>query len=600
MSKFNQSGWAGKDYVLSVELFVLVIAVVASAVLVSWVSWRAGSGYDFTDEGYYLNSIAAPQEYKATVTEFGFIYHPLYRLVDGDIARLRRANLFITLGLAWGLSFLLLRKVVSENEAAGSWRNLHLVGVAVVLSTSVLALLQFWLPTPNYDSLTLQALLIAGIGIVMAETNTSRISVTGWVLIGISGWMALMAKPTSAAALSIAVALYLAMSGKLRFRLLVLAVATAAILVLLSAWFMDGSVARFILRLVNGAEDAKKIQSGHTLSAILRLDDFNLFRSEKIILAGSIPLVFLATYFGSSTGQAKRVCAAALILLISVVCISVSLGCYAPNLSRSHFLGLQFLAAPLGALLAVVTIRLKDLSGLVARESWALVICLMLFPNVFIFGHNGNYWEGASGAAIFWVLAGAVLLGSFCGQKISWRIFLPGAAAAQLCTATLLFSSMEFPYRQTQPLRQNRDTMQIAGTGSTLLVSRGFAEYVDKLQRMAAAGGFKTGAPMLDLTGHYPGALYALGAKSVGRPWMIGGYKGSDDLATATLDRIPRKDLGQTWILTEPGGPRKLSPDILTRYGVDLTKNYTEVGTIDSPTGSYPESYKQHLLKPAQ
>ena len=105
---------------------------------------------------------------------------------------------------------------------------------------------------------------------------------------------------------------------------------------------------------------------------------------------------------------------------------------------------------------------------------------------------------------------------------------------------------------------------------------------------------------MLDLTGHYPGALYALNANAIGRPWMIGDYPGSDQLAFAALDRVPRGLLRRAWILTEPAGPRKLSPDILKRYGIDLAKDYTEVGSIDSPTGSYTDSYKQHLLKPAK
>jgi hypothetical protein len=418
--------------------------------------------------------------------------------------------------------------------------------------------------------------------------------------VGISGWLAFMAKPTSAAGLGIVVALYLALSGKLRVRLLALSVATAAILLLLSAWFIDGSVERFLLRLYDGAEDTQKLQGGYTLSAMLRWDDFNLTRNDRITLAGSTALVFLATCFGFSTGQTKRISASAFTLAVSVFCLGISAGCYAQKLPLTSNLGLQFLAVPLGAFLAAVTIMNKNLFGLVLCGSWALVTCFVIFPYVYVFGHNANYWGVAPGAAIFWVLAGVVLLGSLPGPKISWRMFLPVAAGAQLCAALLLFFSMENPYRQTQPLGQNKARIQFAGTGSTLLVSRGFAGYVDKLNQLAIVSGFKVGEPMLDLTGHYPGALYVLGAKAVGRAWMIGGYPGSANLASVALDRVPRQDLTRAWILTEPNGPRQLSLELLKRYGIDPAKDFIDVGTIDSPTGTYPESYKQHLLRPAK
>ena len=177
----------GKDIATSVEWLALATAVVASITIIGWVVWYSRFGIDFTDEGYYLEWISNPWSYKASVTQFGFIYHPLYQLVGGDIVLLRRANLLITLGLAWILCFVLCRKIIIRHKLAKPSCSLPLVGVALVLSTSALALLGlWWLPTPNYYSLNLQALLIAGTGILLAEANTSRNSLKGWVLIGVS------------------------------------------------------------------------------------------------------------------------------------------------------------------------------------------------------------------------------------------------------------------------------------------------------------------------------------------------------------------------------------------------------------------------------
>ena len=43
-----------------VERFALLVAAAASLVLLGTVLWRCRLGFDFTDEGYYLASVAHP------------------------------------------------------------------------------------------------------------------------------------------------------------------------------------------------------------------------------------------------------------------------------------------------------------------------------------------------------------------------------------------------------------------------------------------------------------------------------------------------------------------------------------------------------------
>ena len=92
---------------------------------------------------------------------------------------------------------------------------------------------------------------------------------------------------------------------------------------------------------------------------------------------------------------------------------------------------------------------------------------------------------------------------------------------------------------------------------------RDFADYIDGLATQAAASGFKPGDPLVDLTGHYPGMLYLLGAKSIGAPWLIGGYPGSGKLAAAELGRVQRGP-ERAWILAEPA-PTRLPTWVLTK-----------------------------------
>src|SRR5437016_5064779 len=72
------------------QLAGLAISIVASLLLLGWVMIRCRSGFDFTDEGFYLNWISDPWRFRSSVTQFGFVYYPLYKLVDGDIVLLRQ------------------------------------------------------------------------------------------------------------------------------------------------------------------------------------------------------------------------------------------------------------------------------------------------------------------------------------------------------------------------------------------------------------------------------------------------------------------------------------------------------------------------------
>ena len=76
------------------EWIALTVNVSASFLLLGWVMFRCRSGFDFTDEGFYLNWISNPQNFRASVTQFGFVYHPLYKLIGGNIALLRQVNSF--------------------------------------------------------------------------------------------------------------------------------------------------------------------------------------------------------------------------------------------------------------------------------------------------------------------------------------------------------------------------------------------------------------------------------------------------------------------------------------------------------------------------
>ena len=102
------------------EWIALAISVVASVLLLGWVMLRCRSGFDFTDEGFYLNWISNPWNFRSSVTQFGFVYHPLYKLVGGDVVLLRQANVLILFALGWALCVTLLRSIFIRWDSIGA------------------------------------------------------------------------------------------------------------------------------------------------------------------------------------------------------------------------------------------------------------------------------------------------------------------------------------------------------------------------------------------------------------------------------------------------------------------------------------------------
>ena len=71
----------------------------------------------------------------------------------------------------------------------------QVLGLSLALATNSLALLSLWLPTPSYNSLALQAHMVAGIGMLLAERDSYRSNLAGCVVIDFAGWLFLRYRP---------------------------------------------------------------------------------------------------------------------------------------------------------------------------------------------------------------------------------------------------------------------------------------------------------------------------------------------------------------------------------------------------------------------
>lgn len=587
-SKRQTEGWTARG---RLAFAALACACLATLAILAWLMAFSHRGFDFTDEAFYVVWITQPWIYPASVTQFGFLYHPLSEALGGSIVLLRQSNVAITFLLAWLLSACLLLGGSRRPRVYGP-----LLAVSAILASSSIGFFNYWILYPSYNSLVFQAMLVTATGYILAGRSPSAASLAGWAAIGVGGWLAFMAKPPTAAALAVMTAVYVLAAGKFSLRNAVISVAIAAALTLASALVIDGSLALYVERMRDGIEVGRTLGSGHTVAQLLRIDGFTLRAFDLYALA----LVTAGTFASICLCASKNRLLVGIGLLapvaIALLELAVLFQLWLPELRPSRYMGMVMFGVPIGAVAAALVLTRGRLAA--ARSDWALAGCLLLFPYAFAFGTTSNYWQVATLASFFWMLAGVALLMAFIRQTGSWKPLLPVAMSAQLVAAAVVYAASEAPYRQPQPLRLNDQTARIGNT--ELILDEGFARYFRELSALAETAGFQAGTPMIDMTGQSPASLYAIRAKLIGQAWTIGGYPGSGKLAIDMLERVPCAEVLGAWLLVEPGGPRSLLPEVLRHFGIDMDRDYEVVGDLLTPVGAggYADPRAQKILRP--
>lgn len=572
------------------------LCALATTLVLAWLLRHGDYGLDFTDEAFYLVWMSNPFSYQASITHFGFVYHPLFRLLGGEIEALRRANVLVTFSLAWCVTFAFLKAIAPQTRD----RLPALLALSAGLSSASLVLFESWVQTPSYNSLAINAILLTTLGLLLSERSISSKSLLGWVSVGLGGWLAFLAKPSTAAALAVGVFVHLLVSRKLSVWMTVVAVATCSLLFLLTAYAIDGSPLRFIERLRRGVEFAELLGGGHTVHSILRIDSFP---SGLASVGWGLPLIALVVA-ASWNIVSERKWSHRLALLFSssffLVTASVALGMFEGEAGLGPFPGQLFL----GVMVSTVIVGFIAGGLPPAREltlaHGSLALLLVAAPHIYAFGTNGNYWSAGTSAGIFWLLAGVVFLGPVIRRRGTWAPLFPIVFATQAVTAALLQTGFVLPYRQPQPLWKNDSVVELGSAGSRLTLSQGFARYITEAQAAARDAGFVRATPMIDLTGQSPGVLYAIGAESIGQAWTIGGYPGSLGLARAALNLVPCEKIASAWVLFENEGPRSLPVELMVRLGARFPDDYVQVGAWVSAEGAggFAAGRPQEMYKP--
>ena len=581
--------------VTATQWIVLAISAAASLSLLGWVLLRSRSGFDFTDEGFYLNWISNPWYYHGSVSQFGFVYHPLYRMIGGDIALLRQINVFITFILSCALCVAWIRSLCPNWTEFPASQRAGFVGVAVVVASCSLSFLDLWLPTPNYNSLAFQSLMVATTGALLAERKLLKLSVVGWALIGIGGGFAFLAKPTTAAVLGFLIAGYIAVTGKLALRGLLISLAAVALILVIAGLAIDRSLSGFVHYFATGLDLYDQLLPNNGLSSAFRWDWIQLSGRHTVGFAIVLLAAAALVRLGLQEGRRARYGAALMVIVLIALTIATMAG-VSPRTFYVSFHPMHYTALALGALLAAAfherSYRRLSPGGL------ALIALLTVLPYSYAAGTGNNVWTLAARAGLFWVLAGLAGCVGLAGASAAWRGSLPIAAFTLLISSAILFTATENPYRQSEPLRTQLSATEINHEKSILLLTDATASYVRGLNKVAVENGFRDGDPVIDLTGVSPGSLYVMGARPLGVAWMSAGYPGSHRFLAAALHQESCDLIGASWILTEPDSPDSYPPSLLDQFGIDISQDYVRAGSIISTRSFSPQKFEHRLLKP--
>jgi hypothetical protein len=257
----------GLDY----SLYIAACATAASVAAWSIVVWGLWRGIDLTDEGYYLNSISLPFLYKATYSQFGFLLHPIYVLVGGDLILLRLAGLLpLTLAAALFVSTFL-RLPLIRPPLPNTARLVLTVGG----SCAVLLAYAQWIPTPNYNLLNLFGVLIIFTGWLRIFATSEDAASPWWrrpgaiVVFALGFAIVALVKPTTAAVLAIGVTGLTLPFGRRALIDVIFAGSLSFLLVVLVLLAIDGDFSTVILRYRNALVYNDLFQAGHDLSRLL-------------------------------------------------------------------------------------------------------------------------------------------------------------------------------------------------------------------------------------------------------------------------------------------------------------------------------------------
>lgn len=561
---------------------------------------NVGRGLDITDESYYLISSMFPEKITMSVSSFGIYTNLLLYLAGNNIALFQLYGIILLLISAGGFSWLLVQYVVEISKASFN-TNTQLM-VVFSLLTGSLAYYRFWLMTPSYNWLALLSTVIVASGLillVLKKISWVYKQQISYLLVATGGFLAFMAKPTTAAILSVVTILWMLVHHKIVNIWRMVFVVSSFIIVLFTVHiiFFENGVIEYIDKIKNGLELAETLGGYGVGTIVNKVYDqfvyllFNLYSVNIVTILSAVTFLFIVIkIINRKTFDTENFGRSSYHLLVVIVTIYTSFllsQVFSAELhsSAGSYIWLYGLKV-LGLLFTLSTVIYVVLHNerIVERQlhyfKLAFFILFLLFCSFsYSFGTANVLLKAMSGSFIFMlaaIVSVALILDDYFNRKILVGVL---GVLLSIFVLNILNNAYEQPYRLESPISEQTIPVKLL-SGETLKVDRVSAQYINTLQGSALREGWVQRTPLIDMTGGAPGANVILNAGFLGVPWLIGGYNGSSDFVLNVLNSSKKSDLKKAWILLAPQGKRSIPVDVLKKVGINYPENYKFVSAL--------------------
>jgi len=482
-----------------------------------------------------------------------------------------------------------------------------LIKAILIFSLSTLSLLciENWL-SPNYNHLAfIGCLLVTGALIRSGPLDeVSSVSFLSFGMPLLSGIViATLAKPTTGFVVGLVCLLYAFCLSKSSRQLMILCLLLSILLTVFISALFAGGFSELFAAVMLGKEWASLLGAGHDAAGLIAhvLRAFSPLHMPLLMSpwAFTVQVAIIFSFFSqkSSRGFALKVIFIALASFFSWYTFVY----HRDLLSRDWpTIGtIWFAVLPFSFLMLLVLDKsfffIKDRTAFSFSVFRRLIraLLILLIPFGFAFGTNTGLWWKILNASIIFVSLAATFMVKLSPQhfKRVFAAFLLCVAIGDLMLVPIHSRFYMQPYRQSQALFLNNNPTRV-GPSSELILSEEYSKYIKNAQEALMINGFRSGSPVLDLSGLSPGLIYALDGRAIGFPWIIG----VNAHASAIFDKIPCNDLHSAWLLVEPDGPQSIDLSILNDFNIDiLDKNkYKMVAHLVTPKGAAGIEFERH------
>lgn len=502
-------------------LLPLLGALLALLFCAGLLVYGSGRGIDLTDEIFYLVWARDPEAYALLYQPFGYLLHPLYALLGGDVQRYRLVGFAITAGAGALLGHQIARAPEQRLRFA-------LFGAAAAL------VVYFpWIITPSYNSTANVGamLVLAGVAALLREQAAPASASPAAVTIAFGLCLAAFAKPPLFALCGVLLVV-LAAAAFRRHRWRAVALVSALLFAALQInFFLPFRQIPALLARISASQHILALPNTPTHLPIKILGDW---AAVPLLLSGAA-LAVLASLALWRTRWSSWAAHAGIALALAYLATTIP---DTLDSSIPEFPGL--------ALVLIAT----GYAILVARRDLLLIALLLVAPFAVALGTFNNQWAQLDFSMVFPLLA---LFRLASEDPLRWRQ-AAAYALSLLAAPLLLLAAAQSPYSLPDSLFAQQIPVTHPITGSRLLVD---AETADFLK---GARGQAQGVLLVDLSGTGPGVAAALGAKAPVLLWL--------NPATATWpdvvwDRLSAAERGRAWFvvpvlpLFAPSGPAR-------------------------------------------